>query len=200
MYIIALIGIGLFLHGFILMTFTAFKVNKQWGLAVLLVPFAQIFFPVYHWRKSKTAFSSLILGLSLWMGTAIIFGEGALDEYWLDTVNQAQNTEFIANKPKVLTQPLEQRVKKHQKTGTHAFKSRRVIKQKKYRSINVNRLHNFTGENIKITLHNKIIRVGILSAVKPDSIELHNYLGSGELSYKISLNRISSASIAIYRQ
>ena len=181
------------------MTITAFRVNKQWGLAVLLVPFAQVFFPVYHWQKSKTAFSSLILGLSLWMGTAIIFGEGALDEYWLDSVNQAQSAEFIANNPKIPTMSLEQRIKKYNRTGIHAYRSGRVIKHKKYRQVNVNQLHNFTGESIKITLHNKVIRVGILSAIKPKSIELHNYLGGGELSYEVALNHIRSASVEVNR-
>ena len=197
MYIIALIGIGLFFHGFILMTITAFKVNKQWGFAVLFVPFAQVFFPVYHWRKSKASFSSLILGISLWMGTAIIFGEGAPDEYWLDSVNQVQSAEFTRNHKKPPAKTIEQRVKKTQSSGSRASQSGRVIKQKKYRDVNINRLHNFTGEIVKITLHNNVTRVGILSTVKPGSIELRNYLGSGELSYQVSLNRISSASVEI---
>ena len=199
MYIIALIGIGLFVHGFILMTITAFKVNKQWGLAVMLIPFAQVFFPIYHWDKSKSSFSSFILGLSLWMGTAIIFGEGALDEYWLDSVNQVQSAESIINNRKPPTKTIEQRSKKFQNANLLASKSSRALTQKIFRHVNVNRLHRFTGEIIKITLNNNITRIGLLSAVKSDSIELYNYLDSGELSYNISINQISSVSVKVER-
>jgi len=197
MYIIALIGIGLFVHGFILMTITAFKVNKQWGWAVMLIPFAQVFFPIYHWEKSKNSFSSFILGISLWMGTAILFGEGALDEYWLDSVDQVQSAVPIINNRLPATTSIEQRSKTFKNTLAFTSKPNRTLKQKIFRSVNVNRLHKFTGETIKITLHNNITRIGLLSAVKPDSIELINYLDSGELSYQVPIRQIIAISVEI---
>jgi len=197
MYIIALIGIGLFVNGFIVLTITAFKVNKQWGWAVMLIPFAQVFFPIYHWEKSKNSFSSFILGLSLWMGTAILFGEGALDEYWLASVDQVQSAEPRIDNRKSTDKSIEQRSKKFETALVLASKPNRTLKQKVFRPVPVNRLHRFTGEIIKITLRNNITRIGLLSTVKPDSIELVNYMNGGELSYHVPISRIISISVNI---
>ena len=93
MYVIALIGIGLVLHGFIMLAFAAFRARPAWGLAVLFVPFAQVFFPIYYWDQARKPFMAFTFGMSLWLGTAIVFGQGPLDEFWLDQVGLAQSAE-----------------------------------------------------------------------------------------------------------
>ena len=198
MYIIALIGIGFFLYGFIMLVITAFKVTKVWGITVLLVPFAQVFFPVYHWEKSKSAFSSFILGISLWLGTAIIFGEGALDQYWLESVTQVQSAETVQSNEQLPLLSLEQRSEKYKSLSYITTQSNiPFFHKKRYHQVSMANLPKFTGHYIEIKLYNNVSRTGILEKVTADSVELHNYIGSGNLSYSVPLYEINTILIEV---
>jgi hypothetical protein len=197
MYVIALIGIGLVLHGFIMLAFAAFRSKAAWGLAVLFVPFAQVFFPIYHWDQARKPFMTFTLGMSLWLGTAIVFGQGPLDEYWLNQVGPVQSAEQFqpgVEKPLSLQQRAERliqnakavvipnTVSKHEKKIFNAFNSPKYI-----------------GKNVRILLRNGNIRNGRIISAGDGSIELQYTIGKrtiGSVTYELPYDEIKSIEIA----
>lgn len=172
MYVIALIGIGLVLHGFILLCFAAFRAKPSWGLAVLLVPFAQVFFPVYYWDQARKPFMTFTLGMALWLGTAVVFGQGPLDKYWLDQISLVQSAEQIFNGPyrqKPLS--LEERAEQLVNSNKNRMKPK-AAKSPKVKIFSAQNSPNYIGYNVRITLNNGNIRNGRIISAGDGVVEL----------------------------
>jgi hypothetical protein len=202
MYVIALIGIGLVLHGFIMLAFAAFRARPAWGLAVLFVPFAQLFFPVYHWDQARKPFMTFTFGMSLWLGTAIVFGQGPLDKFWLDQIGLVQSAEQFGKR--FSRQPavtLEERAKKLDNRGMNAPAKSTVTARVKSATINQfddNNLKRYVGKQAKIKLNNAKVRYGKIIAAENDQVTLQYTIGEktiGAMSYELAYNQINSIEI-----
>ena len=198
MYVIALIGIGLVLHGFIMLAFAAFRAKATWGIAVLLVPFAQLFFPIYHWDQARKPFMTFTFGMSLWLGTAIVFGQGPLDEYWLDKVGPVQRAEQFDHGARQRPLSLQERAERLIENAKAVVKPRSSINhQKKIFSI-VNS-SNYVGKNVRITLNNGNERNGRIMSAKEGIVELQYTVGKkaiGSMTYELPYDEIKSIEIA----
>lgn len=199
MYVIALIGIGLVIHGFIMLAFAAFRARLAWGLAVLFIPFAQVFFPIYHWDYARKPFMTFTFGMAMWLGTAIVFGQGPLDKFWLDQIDLVESAEQFSSQfrePKPLS--LEERAKKldnrdlkRTATKVTAKKSKRFLSEV---SINAANSKRFIGKNVKVTLNNTNVRNGKLVAAEKEKITLQYVIGGraiGSMTYEIAYHDIS---------
>ena len=76
--IVALLGFLLMGVGGIWFLIAAFRVSALWGIAVLFLPFANIFFLIKHWVDAKRPFQYQLLGLLVFMaGVAMTFNVGS---------------------------------------------------------------------------------------------------------------------------
>jgi len=201
MYVIALIGIGLVLHGFILLTFAAFRSRISWGLAVLFIPFALVFYPIYYWDQARKPFMTFTFGMALWLGTAIVFGQGPLDKYWLDKIDLVQSAEQFSQKFRDdQPEPLEERAMqldnrqnpKGQKSNT---KHRKNVEIKR---ITYSALNPYVGEKARIILKNTKIRNGRIMSAGKDLVTLQYTIGQkaiGSVTYDIAFADIRSVVI-----
>lgn len=198
MYVIALIGIGLVLHGFIMLAFAAFRARAAWGIAVLFVPFAQLFFPIYHWDQARKPFMTFTFGMSLWLGTAIVFGQGPLDEYWLDKVGPVQSAEQIDyNKPQ-RSLSLQERAERLIDNAKAVVKPKAVRNHQK-RIFSVVNSPNYIGANVRITLTNGNVRTGQIISAGEGIIELQYTVGKktiGNMTFELAYDEIKSIEIA----
>lgn len=204
MYVIALIGIGLVLHGFIMLTFAAFRSRVGWGLAVLFIPFAQVFFPIYYWDQARKPFMTFTFGMALWLGTAIVFGQGPLDEYWLDKIDLVQSAEQFSRQfrdpPPV---PLEQRAMKldnRQTVHTPKTAVRKHRKKVEINRISYSALNPFVGEQARVILKNTNIRNGRIVAASKDLVTLQYTIGDrtiGSMTFDIAFDEIRSVEIVL---
>lgn len=199
MYVIALIGIGLVLHGFIMLAFAAFRARAAWGLAVLFIPFAQVFFPIYHWNYARKPFMTFTFGMAMWLGTAIVFGQGPLDKFWLDQIDLVESAEQFSNKllePKPLSleeraKKLDNRALKNASANTASKKSKQFIKTV---SLNATNSKQFIGKNVKVTLSNKKVRNGKVVSAEKDKLTLQYVIDGraiGSMTFKIEYKDIS---------
>ena len=199
MYVIALIGIGLVLHGFLMLVFTAFRARPAWGLAVLFVPFAQVFFPIYYWDQARKPFTTFTFGMALWLGTAIVFGQGPVDEYWLNQVNLVQSAEQFVNqlsseKPMSLQERAERLLSSGKTTAIE-----KPVKNQSGKIISVRKSPAYIGYNARITLHNGNIRNGRIISAHSGKLELQYTIGDktmGSMSYNLDYDEIKSIEIA----
>ncbi len=196
MYVIALIGIGLVLHGFIMLAFAAFRAKAAWGVAVLFVPFAQLFFPIYHWDQARKPFMTFTFGMALWLGTAIVFGQGPLDEYWLDKVGPV-SAEQIDNGTWQRPLSLQERAERliHNAKAVVTPKSERNHQK---RILNVVNSSKYIGKNVRITLHNGNIRNGRIMSSINGIVELQYTIGKrtiGSMTYELPYDEIESIEI-----
>lgn len=76
-----LIGIVLVLIGAITFVIAAFSEGVLWGLAVLFLPPAWIFFLIVHWRRAKDPFFTHLLGYGFIVAGAM------LGNAWIVTVS-----------------------------------------------------------------------------------------------------------------
>ena len=198
MYVIALVGIGLVLHGFIMLAFAAFRARAAWGIAVLFVPFAQLFFPIYHWDQARKPFMTFTFGMSLWLGTAIVFGQGPLDEYWLNKVGPVQSAEQSSHSSRQRPLSLQERAERLINNAKAVVKPNSVKNhQKKIFSI-VNSPE-YIGKNVRITLHNGNTRNGRIISAGDGMVELQYTIGKntiGSMTYGLPYEEIESIEIA----
>lgn len=76
-------GIFLFFVGFavnaicgVMILIKAFKVSAGWGLAVMFIPFAGLYFVVNHWQDTKNPFLGALAGALLFvLGAIMVSGE-----------------------------------------------------------------------------------------------------------------------------
>jgi hypothetical protein len=202
MYVIALIGIGLVFHGFIMLTFSAFRSKIRWGLAVLFIPFALVFYPIYYWDQARKPFMTFTFGMALWLGTAIVFGQGPLDKYWLDKIDLVQSAEQFSQQ--FLPRQRESLEKRAMKLDNRRYYARpRSTVATPRNNVEINRisyrsLKPYLGEQAKITLNNTNIRNGRIVAATKDLITLQYTIGDrtiGSMTYDIALNEIRSVEI-----
>lgn len=202
MYVIALIGIGLVLHGFILLTFAAFRSRIGWGLAVMFIPFAVAFYPIYYWNDARKPFMTFTFGMALWLGTAIVFGQGPLDKYWLDKIDLVQSAEqFSQQFREEQPESLEERAVKldnrqsRQPLRSAASKNRKnvIIHHIDYAELNP-----YVGEQARITLKNTNIRNGRIVSAKGKLVTLQYTMGDkaiGTMTFSIAFSNISKVEI-----
>lgn len=198
MYVIALIGLGLVLHGFIMLAFVAFRSKMSWGLAVLFVPFAQVFYPIYHWDQARKPFMTFTFGMALWLGTAIVFGQGPLDEYWLDQIDLAQSAEQFVNqlsgeKPMSLEERAERLLNKP-KTAVE----QKTTKNRGPQSFSVRNSQHYIGYNVRVTLHNGNVRNGRIISAHDGAMELQYTVGDktiGSMTYNLGYDEINTIEI-----
>lgn len=62
-YIILFTGLGIFIIGGVGLLIAAFGSGVFWGLAVLLIPPAALFYTFTHWQDAKGSFKTQIFGL-----------------------------------------------------------------------------------------------------------------------------------------
>lgn len=198
MYVIALIGIGLVLHGFIMLAFAAFRARPAWGLAVLFVPFAQMFFPIYHWDQARKPFVTFTFGMALWLGTAVVFGQGPLDEFWLDRISPVQSAEQThygkREKPLSLQERAQQLV-----NNAKAVISPNSVKNTRKKIFRVMDSPNYIGKKVRITLQNGNIRNGRIVSAGDGTVELQYIIGNeaiGSMTYELAYDQIKSMEIA----
>jgi hypothetical protein len=198
MYVIALIGIGLVLHGFLMLVLSAFRARFAWGMAVMFVPFAQFFFPIYHWDKARKPFSTFTFGMALWLGTAVVFGQGPLDEYWLNQVNLAQSAERFVNrlsgdKPMTLQERAERLIGKAKN-----IVAEKPIKNPSGKTFNAKNSKDYIGYNVRVTLYNGNIRNGRIISAHDEEVELQYTIGDktmGSMTYNLEYDEIKSIEI-----
>jgi hypothetical protein len=77
---LVLIGIVLAFIGGITFIIAAFNESVLWGLAVLFLPPASLFFLIVHWRRARDPFFTQLLGYG------IILAGSAMGNSWLVTV------------------------------------------------------------------------------------------------------------------
>jgi hypothetical protein len=76
--IITVLGFLMMAVGSVWFLIAAFRVSALWGIAVLFLPFANIFFLIKHWYDAKRPFQYQFLGfLMLIIGSAMTFRAGA---------------------------------------------------------------------------------------------------------------------------
>ena len=63
--ILALSGLVAYLVGHILLIVHAFKKSALWGIALFLVPMAEVTFELRHWQLSKRPFQLMMIGCAL---------------------------------------------------------------------------------------------------------------------------------------
>jgi len=197
MYVIALIGIGLVLHGFIMLAFAAFRARAAWGIAVLLVPFAQLFFPIYHWDHARKPFMTFTFGMALWLGTAVVFGQGPLDEYWLNQVAPVHSSENLQHRNKEESLSLQERAEL-------LINRAKTIVAQPLKSVTPNRFAatdspKYIGENVRITLRNGNVRNGRIVSVRKGIIELQYTVGKkaiGSMTYELAYDEIKSMEVS----
>ena len=202
MYVIALIGIGLVLHGFIMLAFAAFRSKIRWGLAVLFIPFAQVFYPIYYWDQARKPFMTFTFGMAMWLGTAIVFGQGPLDEYWLDQIDLVQSAEqFSLRLTDKTPATLEERaveLEKRQYQTRSASLSAKHRKKVQISPVSLAALNPFIGEQAKITLKNTNIRNGRIVAANAGLVTLQYTIGKsaiGSMTYNIAFDNIHKVEI-----
>lgn len=203
MYVIALIGIGLVLHGFIMLVIAAYRAKPSWGIAVTLIPFAQFFFPIYHWDSARKPFMTFTFGMAMWLGTAIVFGQGPLDKYWLDqigAVQSAENGESRDRQAKPLS--LEQRAKKLVKQSQPVAKQpKRTAYKSKIKSIDVKDSERYLGSMASVTMVDGNIRRGKLVSAQNRNITLQSTYGKntkGAMSYTLPFDKVASIKVVKY--
>jgi hypothetical protein len=187
MYVIALIGIGLVLHGFIMLAFAAFRARTAWGFAVLFVPFAQVFFPIYHWDHARKPFMTFTFGMSLWLGIAVVFGQGPLDEYWLNQIDFVQSAEHVDHSQRQKPLSLQERAQRLI-DGAKAVIIPKPEKNHREKIINPVNGSNYLGENVRVILQNGNIRNGRIVSSSDDVLELQYTIGKrtiGTMTYKL---------------
>jgi hypothetical protein len=202
MYVIALIGIGLVLHGFIMLAFAAFRSKIRWGLAVLFIPFAQVFYPIYYWDQARKPFMTFTIGMAMWLGTAIVFGQGPLDEYWLDQIDLVQSAEQFSlrltdNTPETLEERIA-KLEKRQYQKRVASSSAKDRKKVQIHPVSLAALNPFIGEQAKITLNNANIRNGRIVAANAGLVTLQYTIGKraiGSMTYNIAFDDIRKVEI-----
>ncbi|KPJ93286.1 MAG: hypothetical protein AMJ53_07580 [Gammaproteobacteria bacterium SG8_11] len=195
MYVIALIGIGLVLHGFIMLAFAAFRARPAWGLAVLFLPFAQLFFPIYHWDQARKPFMTFTFGMSLWLGTAIVFGQGPLDEYWLNKVGPVQSAEQTEHRQKPLS--LQERAERLI-SSAKAVVTPQFVKSHQKKVFNVVNSPDYIGKNVRVALHNGNVRNGRINSASNGMLELQYTIGKktiGSMTYELTYDEIKSIEI-----
>lgn len=81
----------------------AFRVSTGWGLAVLFLPFAGLFFVLNHWSETKTAFLGGIGGMVLVVLGVVIAPEPdrADDEPETRTASRRRAAEPVRDEPEV---------------------------------------------------------------------------------------------------
>lgn len=198
MYVIALIGIALVLHGFIMLAFAAFRARPVWGLAVLFVPFAQVFFPIYYWDQARKPFMTFTFGMSLWLGTAIVFGQGPLDEYWLNKVDPVQSAEQFDRNLQEIPLSLQERAELFV-AKAKAVVIPKPIKNHRKKTIGLVNSADYVGTNVRITLNNGNIRNGRIVSAGDGKVELQYTIGQsiiGSMTYALAYDEIKSMEIA----
>ena len=66
------IGLIIFFIGGLMYLIASFQVSVWWGLAVLLLPFAEVIFLFAHWHDAKSPFKIIIFGLLLMWGGGML--------------------------------------------------------------------------------------------------------------------------------
>jgi hypothetical protein len=201
MYVIALIGIGLVLHGFIMLAFAAFRAKAAWGLAVMFVPFAQLFFPIYHWDQARKPFMTFTFGMALWLGTAVVFGQGPLDQYWLDQISLVQAEYGEAQR---VAKPLgiEERVAKQKRVSRQPTRIAANTQQRAYtspvKSIAVQDAVRHVGSYARVTLDDGKVRTGEIIAVQEGKITLQKSYAKnakGAMTYGLAVDKIAKLDV-----
>lgn len=201
MYVIALIGIGLVLHGFIMLSFAAFRAKAAWGLAVLFVPFAQVFFPIYHWDQARKPFMTFTFGMALWLGTAVVFGQGPLDQYWLDKISLVQ-AEYGQMPREAKPLSIEERVAKQKRVSRQQSLVASKTQQRAYKSviksISVKDAVRHVGSYARVTLNNGKVHTGEIIAVQDNEITLQKSYAKdakGVMTYGLAVNNIAKLDV-----
>ena len=198
MYVIALIGIGLVLHGFLMLVYTAFRARPAWGMAVLFVPFAQVFFPIYYWDQARKPFTTFTFGMALWLGTAIVFGQGPVDEYWLNQVDLVQSAEQFVNQLTDKPMSLQERAERLLSNAKTSIAKKPATNRSEI-SISAKNSPDYIGYNVRITLYNGNIRNGRIISAQDNKVELQYTIGNktiGSMSYNLDYDEIKSIEIA----
>ncbi|HEV2695177.1 MAG TPA: hypothetical protein VG347_19945 [Verrucomicrobiae bacterium] len=60
---VIIVGIVIYLVGWLAVLIAAFRESILWGVACLLLPIVQLFFIIVHWSKAKKPFFLQLLGL-----------------------------------------------------------------------------------------------------------------------------------------
>jgi hypothetical protein len=201
MYVIALIGIGLVLHGFIMLAFAAFRAKAAWGLAVMFVPFAQVFFPIYHWDQARKPFMTFTFGMALWLGTAVVFGQGPLDQYWLDQISLVQ-AEYSNAQRKAEPLGIEERVAKQKRVLRQPTRVATNTQQRTYqsriKSIAVKEAVRHVGSYARVTLYDGKVHTGEIVAVQDNKITLQKSSAKnakGVMTYGLALEKIAKLDV-----
>ncbi len=75
---IALVGAVIVTIGWIIYLYLAFTQRILWGLGVLLLPYVELLFTVFHWQRARTAFFVYVIGHVVCLGA--LFG-GAAEQF-----------------------------------------------------------------------------------------------------------------------
>jgi hypothetical protein len=166
-------------------------------MAVLFVPFAQLFFPIYHWDQARKPFATFTFGMSLWLGTAIVFGQGPLDEYWLDKVGPVsaeQSNHGTWQRPLSLQERAERLIH-----NAKAVVKPKSVKNHQKRIFSVVNSPEYIGKNVRIKLHNGNIRNGRIISAGDGIVELQYTIGKrtiGSATYELPYDEIKSIEVA----
>ena len=67
---ILLIGTVIILIGMIIYLYLGFTQRILWGLAILFLPYVELVFTGFHWRRARTAFIAYVIGHVMFFGAA----------------------------------------------------------------------------------------------------------------------------------
>jgi hypothetical protein len=80
--ILMIVGLALFVIGWVGLWIEAFQVSIVWGVPAIIVPVVTVVFAVWHWRAARRRVLDGLIGVALsGLGDVLVLVSGTLRDY-----------------------------------------------------------------------------------------------------------------------